>query len=245
MIAGCSMGVNNSQKLGNSNQTSSNSTANSSVDDGSSAISEISSAGEPGSTLSATAANSQSKATNGQRTQNLSSELNRLFSGKYYYRETVKTEEPTLNVSITQTDGKNFYLLTYNTASGENEEGVAPVVILGKDMYEINHKKKTVTKVTGKSWVYGNEKDIYAAILPPVAKYMGSDTVTENGKQLFRETYKDQNGTTIQYYYDGDKLQRYDCVADGKLISSHSVEYSSKIDESLFELPKDYKIIDK
>ncbi len=246
MVIGCNAG--NSQKpevTESADQASLNSVATPSSNTSSADFSQASSENTRSVPSSDSDESSQIKATKGELTLNLSNELNRLFSGKYYYMETVKTEEPTLHVSVTQTDGKNYYLLMYNTASGENENGDAPTVILGNNMYEIDHKKKTVTKVTGKSWAYGNEKDIYAAILPPVAKYTGSDTVTENGKQLTRETYVDKNGTTIQYYYNGDKLQRYDCVADGKVVSSHSIIYSSKIDESLFEIPKDYKIIGK
>ncbi len=246
MIIGCN--TENSQTLEetkNASQVSLSSTSTPSSNASSAADSQTLSENTSLAPSVSSQASSQTQNTKGELTLNLSNELNRLFSGKYYFRETVKTDEPTLHVSVTQTDGKNYYLLMYNSASGENENAVAPIEVIGDDMYEIDHKKKTVTKLTGQSWAYGNEKDIYAAILPPVANYTGSETVTENGKRLTQESYTDKSGTVIKYYYDGDKLQRYDCVAGGKVVSSHSIVYSSKLDESLFEFPKGYKIIGK
>ena len=77
---------------------------------------------------------------------------------------------------------------------------------------------------------------------------IGKITVSEvelNGEKLILESYNSKtDGTTVNYYFDGDMLVRRDNVyADGHVDSTYFAQITTDVPDSYFEIPKGYSYI--
>ncbi len=184
---------------------------------------------------------------NGELTQKLGKELNELFSsGTYYFKEVTDSfqdEGSDLHVSVCVTDRDKYYMLDYNSADGENNDAVSGFLCIDNVVYNVDDTKKQISRITGKSLLFDWAKESYPNQLPPIAKYNKTSFVEEDGKQLTCEAY-DGEDVIYNYYYEGEKLSRIDCIYDGAVIWSSTIQYSKEIDKSIFELPADYETID-
>lgn len=76
---------------------------------------------------------------------------------------------------------------------------------------------------------------------------IGKVSVSEveiNGEKLILESYNSKDGTTVNYYFDGDLLVRRDNVySDGHVDSTYFAQITTDIPDSYFEIPKDYGYI--
>lgn len=66
-------------------------------------------------------------------------------------------------------------------------------------------------------------------------------TVTISGKTLNCESYTNEEGKELLYYFDGDTLVRLDCVNnDGSVSSTYISRITSNVPDSTFEIPDGY-----
>ena len=76
---------------------------------------------------------------------------------------------------------------------------------------------------------------------------IGEVSVSEveiNGEKLILESYNSKDGTTVNYYFDGDLLVRRDNVySDGHVDSTYFAQITTDIPDSYFEIPKGYSYI--
>ena len=76
---------------------------------------------------------------------------------------------------------------------------------------------------------------------------IGKVSVSEveiNGEKLILESYNSKDGTTVNYYFDGDLLVRRDNVySDGHVDSTYFAQITTDIPDSYFEIPKGYSYI--
>ena len=77
---------------------------------------------------------------------------------------------------------------------------------------------------------------------------IGEVSVSEveiNGEKLILESYNSTtDGTTVNYYFDGDMLVRRDNVySDGHVDSTYFAQITTDIPDSYFEIPKGYGYI--
>ena len=75
----------------------------------------------------------------------------------------------------------------------------------------------------------------------------GKITVSEveiNGEKLILESYISKDGTTVNYYFDGELLVRRDNVySDGHVDSTFFAQITTDVPDSYFEIPKGYSYI--
>lgn len=86
-----------------------------------------------------------------------------------------------------------------------------------------------------------------------IAEQMGEDDIGEitvseveiNGQKLILESYNSTvDGTTVNYYFDGDVLVRRDNVySDGRSDSTYFAQITTDVPDSYFEIPKGYGYI--
>lgn len=68
------------------------------------------------------------------------------------------------------------------------------------------------------------------------AEYIGSSKVKDGGKTLTCEEYKNKDGATVKYYFDGKDWVRYELI-DGDDIVIYTIKsVSDKVDDSVFSL---------
>lgn len=77
---------------------------------------------------------------------------------------------------------------------------------------------------------------------------IGKITVSEveiNGEKLILESYNSKaDGTTVNYYFDGDMLVRRDNIySDGHVDSTYFAQITTDVPDSYFEIPKGYSYI--
>lgn len=62
-----------------------------------------------------------------------------------------------------------------------------------------------------------------------------------NGKKLILESYTTKDGTTANYYFDGDALVRRDDITkNGTVATTIYTKFTTDVPDSYFEIPKDY-----
>ncbi len=94
----------------------------------------------------------------------------------------------------------------------------------------------------------GEEMDIGAMMEQMGEDDIGEITVSEveiNGEKLILESYNSTvDGTTVNYYFDGERLVRRDNVySDGHVDSTYFAQLTTDVPDSYFEIPKGYSYI--
>ncbi len=117
----------------------------------------------------------------------------------------------------------------------------------GKDtMYLIFNDWKKYCKMPED--MMGEDMDIGAMMEQMGDDDIGKITVSEveiNGEKLILESYNSTtDGTTVNYYFDGDMLVRRDNVySDGHVDSTYFAQITTDVPDSYFEIPKGYSYI--
>ena len=94
----------------------------------------------------------------------------------------------------------------------------------------------------------GEDMDIGAMMENMGDDDIGKISVSEveiNGEKLILESYNSTvDGTTVNYYFDGDMLVRRDNVySDGHVDSTYFAQITTDVPDSYFEIPKGYSYI--
>lgn len=94
----------------------------------------------------------------------------------------------------------------------------------------------------------GEDMDISAMMSEMGNDDIGKITVSEveiNGEKLILESYNSTvDGTTVNYYFDGDVLVRRDNVySDGHVDSTYFAQITTDVPDSCFEIPSGYSYI--
>lgn len=74
-------------------------------------------------------------------------------------------------------------------------------------------------------------------------EFVGTGTGTFMGNTRNYEEYVSES-TTIFYYFDGDNLDGMEMIVEGETLIMDVEEMSSTIDESMFEIPEDYQVME-
>ena len=94
----------------------------------------------------------------------------------------------------------------------------------------------------------GEDMDIEAMVSEFAETNIGEITVSEveiNGQNLILESYVNtEDGTEVNYYFDGDVLVRRDDVyANGQTDTTYFIKLTNDVPDSYFEIPKGYGYI--
>ena len=112
--------------------------------------------------------------------------------------------------------------------------------------YLISHDEKMYMVMEGKDDETFDDMSIFTAEdldkIKDEEYVSGKETI--EGTEYFYEEYTDENEGTIRFYYSGDDLKYIKNIDgdDEELIKVNNI--SSKVDDSLFEIPADYEKIE-
>lgn len=166
-----------------------------------------------------------------------------IFKGGTYLIKITTNDESTGDMPITMAiKNGNMYVQMAMDLEGSSMN-CSMIYLKGKDtFYLIFDDWKKYCKMPQD--MMGEEMDM-DAMLSDVAEeeITGDITVSEveiNGQKLILESYN-LDGTTVNYYFDGDVLVRRDNVySDGHVDSTYFAQLTTDVPDSYFEIPKGY-----
>lgn len=171
-----------------------------------------------------------------------SGELLELLQSKHYTVKMIaaldKNRQITIYDSTTVVDGDISASSTNNM--GNNNVKITTILKEGK-AYFINHLDKTmlVTPVKENKEKKGTTLD---EIDFNKVDYLGKASGTFGNQARDFEEYRGDIGY-IRFYYDGSELDGMEVITDDGKTLMNDLSFSDEVDESIFELPKDYTII--
>lgn len=161
---------------------------------------------------------------------------NQFASGKMYMEYETEYDGQKMTV-ISMTSGDKMY--TENIMDGTS---VSAAVMEGNVMYTISHADKMVIKMK----LGADAQTIAGAIIEEsdvdMANFV-SGTREIDGKTYETEEWVIEDTVSI-LCFDGDELAYMISSVMGEEITIKIVEISDKIDESLFEIPEDYMMLE-
>ena len=166
-------------------------------------------------------------------------------TGKFYsqfadgrmYMEYEMEMEGQVMTMISATDGDRSYS---ETKMGGASMGVS--VMIGEDMYTIDHASKMVIKMS----LQADAQTIAGAVLEESDVDMGdlkTGTREIDGKTYDTEEWIVEGAASI-FCFDGDDLAYMIGAFEGEEMVMKIVEASDKVDDSLFEIPEDYTMME-
>ena len=166
-------------------------------------------------------------------------------TGKFYsqfadgrmYMEYELEMEGQVMTMISATDGDRSYS---ETKMGGVSMGVS--VMIGEDMYTIDHASKMVIKMS----LQADAQTIAGAVLEESDVDMGdlkTGTREIDGKTYDTEEWIVEGAASI-FCFDGDDLAYMIGAFEGEEIVMKIVEATDKVDDSLFEIPEDYTMME-
>ena len=166
-------------------------------------------------------------------------------TGKFYsqfadgrmYMEYEMEMEGQVMTMISATDGDRSYS---ETKMGGVSMGVS--VMIGEDMYTIDHASKMVIKMS----LQADAQTIAGAVLEESDVDMGdlkTGTREIDGKTYDTEEWIVEGAASI-FCFDGDDLAYMIGAFEGEEMVMKIVEASDKVDDSLFEIPEDYTMME-
>ena len=160
----------------------------------------------------------------------------RFADGRMYMEYEMEMEGQVMSM-ISATDGDRTYS---ETRMGGTSMGVS--IMIGEDMYTIDHASKMVIKMS----LGADTQTIAGAVLEESDVDMG--TFTTGTKEIDGKTYDTEEliveGGAAIYCFDGDDLAYIISSFEGQEVVMKIVEASDKVDESLFEIPTDYALME-
>ncbi|MBR4020226.1 MAG: hypothetical protein IKI99_02845 [Firmicutes bacterium] len=156
--------------------------------------------------------------------------------GKMYmeYETEIEGQQMTL---ISATNGDKTYS---ESRMGDVTAGVS--IIDGDVMYTIDHNSKMVVKMTLQADAQTIATDIMEESDVNMDE-MKSGKRTIDGKEYDTEEWHMEDGASIMCF-DGDQLAYIIGEADGTEAIMKIVKVSKDVDESLFEIPEDYQMME-
>ncbi len=160
----------------------------------------------------------------------------RFADGRMYMEYEMEMEGQKMSV-ISATNGDRTYS---ETKMGGASLGVN--IMVGEDMYTIDHTSKLVIKMS----LGASAQNIAGAVLEESDVDMG--TFTTGTKEIGGKTYDTEEliveGATAIYCFDGDDLAYIISSFEGQEAVMKIVEATDKVDDSLFEIPADYALME-
>ena len=115
-------------------------------------------------------------------------------------------------------------------------------IMVGEDMYTIDHTSKLVIKMS----LGASAQNIAGAVLEESDVDMG--TFTTGTREIDGKTYDTEEwiveGAASIFCFDGDDLAYMIGAFEGEEMVMKIVEATDKVDESLFEIPTDYALME-
>ena len=160
----------------------------------------------------------------------------RFADGRMYMEYETEMEGQTMTM-ISATDGDRTYS---ETRMGGTSMGVS--IMIGEDMYTIDHASKMVIKMS----LGADTQTIAGAVLEESDVDMGdlkTGTREIDGKTYDTEEWIVEGASSIMCF-DGDELAYMIGAFEGEEMVMKIVEASDKVDDSLFEIPEDYTVME-
>ena len=160
----------------------------------------------------------------------------RFADGRMYMEYEMEMEGQVMSM-ISATNGDKTYSETKMDGAT-----VSASVMDGETMYVIDHTGKMVIKMG----LQADAQTIAGAVLEESDVDMG--TFTTGTKEIDGKTYDTEEliveGGAAIYCFDGDDLAYIISAFEGEEMVMKVVEVSDKVDESLFEIPTDYALME-
>jgi len=160
----------------------------------------------------------------------------RFADGRMYMEYEMEMEGQTMTM-ISATDGDRTYS---ETRMGGTSMGVS--IMIGEDMYTIDHASKMVIKMS----LGADTQTIAGAVLEESDVDMGdykTGTREIDGKTYDTEEWIVEGASSIMCF-DGDDLAYMIGAFEGEEMIMKIVEVSDDVDDSLFEIPDDYTVME-
>ena len=160
----------------------------------------------------------------------------RFADGRMYMEYEMEMEGQVMSV-ISASNGDRTYS---ETKMGGASLGVN--IMVGEEMYTIDHASKMVIKMS----LGASAQNIAGAVLEESDVDMG--TFTTGTKEIDGKTYDTEEliveGASAIYCFDGDDLAYIISSFEGQEAVMKIVEATDKVDDSLFEIPEDYTLME-
>ena len=160
----------------------------------------------------------------------------KFMDGKLYMKYETEMEGQKMTV-ITATSGDKVY-----SESQLDGIGVSASVMEGETMYVIDHTGKMVIKMG----LTADAQTIAANVVEE--SDINMDDYKTGTREIDGKTYDTEEwvmeGTTSVMCFDGDELAYMIADVDGMEMIIKIIEISDKVDESLFEIPSDYTMME-
>ncbi len=170
-----------------------------------------------------------------------------IFKGGTYLMKITTNDESTGDMPVTMAiKNGNMYVEMAMDLEGSSMN-CSMLYLKGKDtFYLIFNDWKKYCKMPED--MMGEEMNMDEMMSDMGQDDIGEITVSQvelNGQKLILESYTSPyDGTTVNYYFDGDMLVRRDNVyADGHVDSTYFAQLTTDVPDSYFEIPKGYGYI--
>lgn len=192
--------------------------------------------------------NDDANKTEGNEKSKTYNALNEAFSGDDYIMTLegdMDLGEGTENTTMTLAmKGENVYMDVDATS------GHLTVMYKDNTTYVVSHADKMYMTTEGKNEEIFSEEDMFAFSKDDLKEIEDSEYTTGketiNGTEYEYEEYKYEDGTTERYYFSGNDLTYIKTTSeDGTEETMKVVKLSSEVEDSIFELPTDYKKVEE
>ena len=167
-----------------------------------------------------------------------------ISSGTFLMETTMEDEELGSTPVIMAVKNGNTYVETSMSAEGINLNAKVIYIKSTQTTYLIIDNWKKYTKLPADLMGDSEGLDMAGSLQESYSdEDLGDIKVSEvemGGKKLILESYN-SGGTTVNYYFDGDKLVRRDDVySDGTVSTTAFSKFTTNVPDSYFEIPDGY-----
>ena len=167
-----------------------------------------------------------------------------IANGTFLMETTMEDEELGSTPVIMAVKNGNTYVETSMSAEGINLNAKVIYIKNTQTTYLIIDNWKKYTKLPADLMGDTEGLDMAASLQESYSQEDLTDVkvseVELGGKKVILESYNN-GGTTVNYYFDGDKLIRRDDVySDGTVSSTVFSKFTTNVPDSYFEIPKGY-----
>lgn len=127
--------------------------------------------------------------------------------------------------------------------STESDEINSATIMEEDKSYLIDHNSKTVMIMPFIMADTADEGIEITQVGSEKLEFVDTGNGTFMGNSRPYEEYAAEN-VTVLYYFDGNELDGMEMITEGESIIMDVVEMSSNIDESMFEIPEDYQVME-
>lgn len=167
-----------------------------------------------------------------------------ISSGTFLMETTMEDEELGSTPVIMAVKNGNTYVETSMSSEGINLDAKVIYIQSTKTTYLIIDNWKKYTKLPAELMGDTEGLDMAGTLQESYSeeeiKNVKVSEVELGGKRMILESYN-SGGTTVNYYFDGDKLVRRDDVySDGTVASTVFKKFTTNVPDSYFEVPDGY-----